>query len=80
MLDHIVLKHIVQDIDKISVNNQHELGKVLSSTTQFVTMVHNIMCHAESRYSVHAAVLDFVGALDKVSYPLLLQKNSRKPK
>lgn len=36
ILEHIVLKHIINDLDKILVNNQHGFRKGLSCTTQSV--------------------------------------------
>lgn len=74
LLEHIVLSNINSDLDKILNPNQHGFRRGLSCTTQLVTTVNEIMKLVDDNNIVHAAVLDFSKAFDKVSHRLLIDK------
>ena len=73
MLEHIILSHINQGLSLSS--HQHGFRQGLSCTTQLVTVVHDLMNANNEKQQVHAAVLDFSKAFDKVSHSSLILKH-----
>ena len=73
-LEHIILGKINQEIEGKLHPNQHGFRQGLSCTTQLVTTMHGIMSEVDVGHIVHAAVLDFAKAFDKVSHALLIKK------
>ena len=74
LLEHIVLSNIHTDLDNIIVSSQHGFRRGLSCTTQLVSTVDNIMKLVDENNTVHAAILDFSKAFDKVPHNLLVNK------
>ena len=79
MLEHIVLHHLNVILDKVLYNRQHGFRKGLSCETQLCGTYHEIAKHIDKGNTVHALVLDFAKAFDKVPHKLLMQKISRLP-
>jgi len=74
LLEHIVLSHINSNLDHKILNNQHGFRRGFSCTTQLITTIHDLVTASNERVQVHAAVLDFSKAFDKVSHALLIGK------
>ena len=74
MMGHIVLHYLNQYIDTMLFNWRHELRRSLSAETQLCGTLHDIMRHVDSVRTIHAAVLDFKKAFDKVPQALLINK------
>ena len=74
LLEHIVLSNINQHLNVTLNPNQHGFRQGLSCTTQLVTTVDDIMKMVDGNDSVHAAVLDFSKAFDRVPHGLLIEK------
>lgn len=74
LLEHIVLSNINKDLVNVIYSNQHGFRKGLSCSTQLVSTVNEIMKLVDNNNIVHAAVLDFSKAFDKVSHGLLIDK------
>ena len=72
MLEHIILSHINQSL--ILSSQQHGFRQGLSCTTQLVTVVNDLMKANNEKQQVHAAILDFSKAFDRVSHSLLIKK------
>ena len=72
MLEHIILSYINKSLNLSS--HQHGFRHGLSCTTQLVTVVHDLMDANNENQQIHAAVLDFSKAFDKVSHSLLIVK------
>ena len=74
--DHIVLSNIHDDLEHILNPNKHGFRKGLSCTSQLVTTVNEItkLIDNNNNNIVHAAILDFSKAFDKVSHSLLIGK------
>ena len=74
MLEHIILRELNKHLyGKIS-SDQHGFREGLSSTTQLVGLLHEIMKEVDKGRYIQAAFLDFSKAFDRVSHSLLLQK------
>ena len=79
ILEHIVLHHLNLVLDKILCSRQHGFRQGLSCETQLCGTYHDLAKHADRGNTVHALVLDFAKAFDKVPHGLLMQKLSRIP-
>ena len=79
IMEHIVLHHLNLILDQILFNRQHGFRKGLSCETQLCGTYHEIVKHADHGDCIHAVVLDFAKAFDKVPHKLLMQKLSNIP-
>jgi len=74
ILEHIVLRNLNSKINDILHQRQHGFRRGLSCETQLCSTMHDILSAAENSNSIHAVVLDFTKAFDRVPHSLLLQK------
>ena len=74
MLEHIVLSNLLSIIDEKLYNRQHGFRKGLSCETQLCATLHDILKATDTRLPVHAAVLDFTKAFDRVPHMMLMEK------
>ena len=74
MLEHIVLHYVNDKIDSILYNRQHGFRRGLSCETQLCGTYHELARSMNNAKSVHAVILDFKKAFDKVPHDLLLKK------
>jgi hypothetical protein len=79
LLEHIVLHHLNLVLDEFLYNRQHGFRKGLSCETQLCGTYHDIAKHVDKGDTIHAVVLDFAKAFDKVPHKLLMQKLSNIP-
>ena len=79
LLEHIVLHHLNIVLDKVLHNRQHGFRKGLSCETQLCGTFHEIAKTTDEGNTVHALVLDFAKAFDKVPHKLLMEKLSKIP-
>ena len=79
LLEHIVLRNLLEKIDSWLHNRQHGFRKGLSCETQICATLHEIMGATDKKSSVHAAVLDLSKAFDRVPHALLMQKLTHIP-
>ena len=61
-------------LDNTITKNQHGFRNNLSCPTQLVTVVHEVAEGLDTGATVHAAVLDFSKAFDKVPHHLIIGK------
>ena len=74
MLEHIVLHHLNQELDKVLHNRQHGFRQTMSCETQLCATYNDLAKSAEATKSTHAVTLDFKKAFDKVPHDLLMEK------
>ena len=74
MMEHIVLHYLNETLDALLHNRQHGFRKGLSCETQLCATYHELAKAAEQSLTVHAVVLDFQKAFDKVPHKLLMNK------
>ena len=79
LLERIVLHHLNTTLDAVLYNRQHGFRRGLSCETQLCATYHEIARHADQGSTVHAVVLDFAKAFDKVPHQLLMKKLSEVP-
>ena len=79
LLEHIVLHHLNIALDKILHNRQHGFRKGLSCETQLCATYHDIARCVDKGHTIHAVVMDFAKAFDKVPHRLLMAKLSEVP-
>jgi len=77
ILEHIVLRNLLEKIDTTLNNRQHGFRKGLSCETQICSTMYDILYGIDNQKTVHAAVLDFTKAFDRVPHGLLLQELSQ---
>ena len=77
ILEHIVLRNLLAKVDKILHNRQHGFRQGLSCETQLCATLNDILTSVDQQKSVHAAVLDFAKAFDRVPHALLMEKLSK---
>ena len=76
LLEHILLGDIfLEKINGFLHNRQHGFRRGLSCETQLYATIHDIL--ADKDQSVHALVLDFTKAFDRVPHSLLMEKLSK---
>lgn len=79
MMEHIVLHHLNETLDKVLHSRQHGFRRGLSCETQLCSTHHDIARSVDVGNTVHAVVLDFAKAFDKVPHQLLMTKLSQVP-
>ena len=77
MIEHIILRNLLEKVDKALHHRQHGFRSGLSCETQLCATMHDILSTIDNEVSVHAAVLDFTKAFDRVPHALLIQKLSK---
>ena len=70
-LEHILLGDVLEKIDRLLHNRQHGFRRGLSCETKLCAATHNILAATDKDQNVHAAVLDFTTAFDRVLIPFL---------
>ena len=76
ILEHIVLRNLLAKVDRRLPNKQHGFWRGLSCKTQLCATLNDILSSVDRHKSVHAAVLDFSKAFDRVPHTLLMEKLS----
>ena len=66
MMEHIVLHYLNDTLDNLLHNRQHGFRKGLSCEKQLCATYHELAKAAEQSTTVHAVILDFQKAFDKV--------------
>ena len=79
LLEHVVLRNLNTKINAILHQRQHGFRRGLSCETQLCSTLNDIMSAIEDKNTVHALVLDFSKAFDKVPHSLLIEKLSAIP-
>ena len=74
ILEHIIISNIGVDFDEVLHDHQHGFRQGMSCTTQLATVTHDIMSKVDAGQEVHAVVLDFAKAFDKVTHNILIEK------
>ena len=76
VLEHIVHSHVIKHLSQYGVLNdyQHGFRAKQSTETQLICAVHDIASAIQSNKTIHAAILDFSKAFDKVPNRSLLKK------
>lgn len=79
LMEHIVLHYLNQTLDTVLHDRQHGFRKGLSCESQLCATYHDIAHRADRGDTIHAAVMDFTKAFDKVPHQLLMKKLSIVP-
>ena len=68
VMEHIIVKHIANHVDKYSILTQFQHGfrQARSRETQLITTLHDMMYHWDINVQLDLAVLDFSKAFDTV--------------
>ena len=76
ILEHIVHSHVMKHLEKFNILSdvQHGFRAKRSTETQLILTIHDKAKAINGNKSVHAVVLDFAKAFDKVLHQRLLQK------
>ena len=74
LLEHIVLSHLSPIFEGFLCPEQHGFRRGLSCATQLVSTTNSFMTSIDRGVTMHAAVLDFSKAFDRVSHGLLINK------
>ena len=76
ILEHIVHSHVMKQLEKSNILSdvQHGFRAKRSTETQLILTIHDMAKTINDNKSVHAVVLDFSKAFDKVPHQRLLQK------
>ena len=79
VLEHIVHSHVMKHLSRYGVltDCQHGFRAKLSTETQLICTIHDIASAIQSNKTIHAAILDFSKAFDKVPHRRLLKKLDR---
>ena len=69
VLEHIAHSHIMKYFDqhKILTDRQHGFRAKRSTVTQLISTIHDISCAINNDTTIHAIMLDFEKAFDKVA-------------
>lgn len=79
VLEHIVLKNLNAKLDNVLHHRQHGFRRGLSCETQLCSTMHDIYTAVDNSNTVHAVVMDFTKAFDRVPHALLMSKLSKVP-
>ena len=76
VLEHIVHSHIMKYLEQCNIftDLQHGFGAKRSTVTQLVSTIYEMSSAINNDATVHATILDFEKALDKVPQERLLRK------
>lgn len=74
MAEHLILRKILANVDNVLSTRQHGFRQGLSCETQLCATLHQILNYVDKHKAVHAAVLDFTKAFDRVPHALLMEK------
>ena len=76
LLDHIIHSHMMKHFENYRVLNdsQHSFRAKRSTETQLILTIHDIASSIQHNQSIHAIVLNFTKAFDKVPHQRLLKK------
>ena len=76
VLEHIIHSHIMKHLEQYSIltDVQHGFRAKRSTVTQLILTIHDMAKTIQDNKSVHAAVLDFSKAFDKVPHKRLIIK------
>ena len=76
VLEHIVHSHVMKHLSQYGVltDYQHGFRAKRSTETQLICTIHDIASAIQSNKTIHAAILDFSKAFDKVPHRRLLKK------
>ena len=76
VLEHIVHSHVMKHLSRYGVltDCQHGFRAKRSTETQLICTIHDIASAIQSNKTIHAAILDFSKAFDKVPHRRLLKK------
>ena len=76
ILEHIVHSHVMKHFDHYNILSdcQHGFRSKRSTELQLILTIHDIASSLQQNKSIHAAVLDFSKAFDKVPHQRLLMK------
>lgn len=74
LLEHIVLREIIEKVETALSTRQHGFRCGLSCETQLCGTYHTLAKNTEAQLATHAVVLDYSKAFDRVPHQLLLEK------
>lgn len=76
LVEHIIHSHMMKHFENYRVLNdsQHGFRAKRSTETQLILTIHDIASSIQQNQSIHAIVLDFTKAFDKVTHQRLLKK------
>ena len=79
ILEHIVHSHVMKHFEHYNIltDCQHGFRSKRSTELQLILTIHDIASSLQQNKSIHAAVLDFSKAFDKVPHQRLLMKLER---
>ena len=79
ILEHIVHSHVMKHFEHYNqlTDSQHAFRSKRSTELQLILTIHDIASSLQQNKSIHAAVLDFSKAFDKVLRQCLLMRLER---
>jgi len=80
LMEHIVLHYLNETLDSVLHNRQHGFRSGLSCETQLCSTYHDLSRSVDKGDTIHAVILDFAKAFDKVPHQLLMNKLPKVPK
>ena len=78
MIEHIILHHLNEILDNVLHHRQHGFRRGLSCQIQLCATYHDLVSAADKGHTIHAIIMDFKKAFDKVSHLLLLLQKLNK--
>ena len=76
-MEHIVIHYLNQTLDTVLHDRQHGFREGLSCESQLCATYHDIAHRLDRGDTMHAAVMDFTKAFNKIPYQLLMKKLSK---
>ena len=76
ILEHIVHGHMMKHFEHYNLltDSQHAFRSKRSTELQLILTIYDIASFLQQNKSIHAAVLDFSKAFDKINHSVLLKK------